>query len=75
MKIKAGTTTHRNCALRTPQVSIRRDSQSDGNNFCCNAYLGYLLTTDKIVHRRIRAHNEQLLEFERDRNIGLKEAG
>ncbi|GFU23743.1 hypothetical protein TNCV_2341311 [Trichonephila clavipes] len=38
-------------------------------------FLGYLLTTEKMPHRRIRAHYEQLSEFERGRIIRLKEAG
>ncbi|GFX61572.1 HTH_Tnp_Tc3_2 domain-containing protein [Trichonephila clavipes] len=35
---------------------------------------GYLSTTEKMPRRRIRAHYEQLSEFERGRIIGLKEA-
>ncbi|GFW00159.1 transposable element Tcb1 transposase [Trichonephila clavipes] len=34
--------------------------------------LGYLKTTEKMPHRRVRAHYEQLSEFERGRIIGLK---
>ncbi|GFV80113.1 uncharacterized protein TNCV_1476761 [Trichonephila clavipes] len=33
----------------------------------------YLSTTEKVPHHRIRAHYEQLPEFERDRIIELKE--
>ncbi|GFW32248.1 HTH_Tnp_Tc3_2 domain-containing protein [Trichonephila clavipes] len=36
---------------------------------------GYLSTTEKMSRRRIRAHYEQLPEFERGHIIGLKEAG
>ncbi|GFT40434.1 hypothetical protein TNCV_1646361 [Trichonephila clavipes] len=36
---------------------------------------GYLSTTEKMPRRRIRAHYEQLSEFERGRIIGLEEAG
>ncbi|GFV87591.1 hypothetical protein TNCV_3282291 [Trichonephila clavipes] len=36
--------------------------------------IGYLSTTEKIPHHRIRTHYEQLLEFERGRITGLKEA-
>ncbi|GFX31790.1 hypothetical protein TNCV_171231 [Trichonephila clavipes] len=35
----------------------------------------YLSTTERMLRRRIRAHYEQLSEFERGRIIGLKEAG
>ncbi|GFW62775.1 hypothetical protein TNCV_2625381 [Trichonephila clavipes] len=35
----------------------------------------YLSTIEKMPYRRIRAHYEQLSEFERDHIIGLKEAG
>ncbi|GFS71646.1 transposable element Tc1 transposase [Trichonephila clavipes] len=35
----------------------------------------YFLKTEKIPHRRIRAHYEQLSEFERGLIIELKEAG
>ncbi|GFX47664.1 uncharacterized protein TNCV_699181 [Trichonephila clavipes] len=36
---------------------------------------GYLSTTEKMPCRRIRAHYEQLSEFERGRIITLEEAG
>ncbi|GFT54683.1 integrase catalytic domain-containing protein [Trichonephila clavipes] len=35
----------------------------------------YLSTTEKMTRHRIRAHYEQLSEFERGRIIGQKEAG
>ncbi|GFV91837.1 uncharacterized protein TNCV_2975091 [Trichonephila clavipes] len=35
----------------------------------------YLSTTENMPRRRIRAHYEQLSEFERGRMTGLKEAG
>ncbi|GFS88101.1 hypothetical protein TNCV_764801 [Trichonephila clavipes] len=35
----------------------------------------YLSTTDRMPRGRIRAHYKQLSDFERERIIGLKEAG
>ncbi|GFV46747.1 uncharacterized protein TNCV_1882061 [Trichonephila clavipes] len=61
--------------LSTQQVSIRSDSQYEGQNFGCKAIFGYLSMTEKMSHQGIRAHYEQLSEFERCRIIELKEAG
>ncbi|GFW38385.1 hypothetical protein TNCV_1332381 [Trichonephila clavipes] len=54
----------------TQQVSIRSDSQSDGQNFGC--ILGYLSMTEKMTRHRIPVHYGQLSEFERGCIIGLK---
>ncbi|GFV34857.1 HTH_Tnp_Tc3_2 domain-containing protein [Trichonephila clavipes] len=45
------------------------------SKFLLHCNLGYLLTTEKNHGHRIRAHYEQLSEFERGCSIGLKEAG
>ncbi|GFY06776.1 hypothetical protein TNCV_2203091 [Trichonephila clavipes] len=45
----------------------------EGEEIIQNA--GYLSSTKQMPHRTIRAHYEQLLEFERGRIIRLKEAG
>ncbi|GFY31153.1 hypothetical protein TNCV_4360601 [Trichonephila clavipes] len=55
--------------LRAQQVSIRSESQSDGQNF------GYLSVTEKMPHGGIRAPCKQLSELQRNRIIELKEAG
>ncbi|GFV47414.1 transposable element Tc1 transposase [Trichonephila clavipes] len=45
------------------------------SKFLLHYDLGYLPTTEQNDWRRIRAHYEQLSEFERDCIIGLKEGG
>ncbi|GFW22357.1 uncharacterized protein TNCV_1431111 [Trichonephila clavipes] len=55
--------------LRTQHESLRRDSQSDGQNF----NLGYFSTSEKRPRSRIQAHYDQPSEFERGRMIGLSD--
>ncbi|GFW37143.1 uncharacterized protein TNCV_5020411 [Trichonephila clavipes] len=45
------------------------------SQFLFNFGLEFFSTTEKMPRRRIRAHYEQMSVFERDRIIGLKEAG
>ncbi|GFV43277.1 HTH_Tnp_Tc3_2 domain-containing protein [Trichonephila clavipes] len=59
--------------LRSQQVSIRSNSQSGGENFCCIEILDTFAQLKKMPYRWIRAHYEQLSEFERGPIIGLRE--
>ncbi|GFU99813.1 hypothetical protein TNCV_506341 [Trichonephila clavipes] len=61
---------------RTRQVStsIRSDSQSDGENFCCIKNKDTFKQLKNMLCRRIRANYEKLSEFERSRIIELHEA-
>ncbi|GFX65586.1 HTH_Tnp_Tc3_2 domain-containing protein [Trichonephila clavipes] len=61
--------------LRTQQMSIRSDSQSNGQNFCCIEIQDTFQGLKKKPHHRVRAHYEQLSEFERSRIIRLKDTG
>ncbi|GFW22216.1 general transcription factor II-I repeat domain-containing protein 2 [Trichonephila clavipes] len=54
-------------------VSLEIAKKANHSQMHCD--LRYLSTTEKLSRRRIRAHYEQLSEFERGRIIGLKEAG
>ncbi|GFX88447.1 transposable element Tcb1 transposase [Trichonephila clavipes] len=74
IRAKGGSTSYSALELRTQQVYKKRFSilWSKVLLYCD---LGYLSTTEKMPRRRIRAHYEQLSEFERGRINGLKEAG
>ncbi|GFW50396.1 HTH_Tnp_Tc3_2 domain-containing protein [Trichonephila clavipes] len=61
--------------LCTQRVSIKKRFSIRLSKFLLHCDLGYLSTTEKRPHRRIRTHYEQQSEFERGRIIGLKEAG
>ncbi|GFW73816.1 hypothetical protein TNCV_1542701 [Trichonephila clavipes] len=54
--------------LRTQQMSIRRDSQSDGR-ISVVLRVRIPFNDEKMPHRRILTHHEQLPEFERVRTI------
>ncbi|GFW76028.1 hypothetical protein TNCV_352131 [Trichonephila clavipes] len=60
--------------LRARLVSIRSDFLYECQNFCCICDLGLLSTTENNDWCRVRAHYEQLSEFERGRIIRLKKA-
>ncbi|GFS56436.1 HTH_Tnp_Tc3_2 domain-containing protein [Trichonephila clavipes] len=61
--------------LRTQQVSIRSDSQSDAPNFCCIAIYDIFQRLKKCLVAGFELITSNCQEFERGRIIGLKEAG
>ncbi|GFS72128.1 hypothetical protein TNCV_3904051 [Trichonephila clavipes] len=62
-------------AWRDLYRQIEKKNYSRGTNFGCGDAntLQYLTSTVTKPRRRIRAHYEQMSEFERGRSIGLKE--
>ena len=64
--------------LRIHQVYVRGDPQSD---VCCimkcllHFDYEHIMSVETMPRLRIRVHYEPMLQFERGRSIGVKEAG